>query len=163
MRYHNITKDDMLNGDGLRAVLWVSGCSHCCRDCQNPVTWDANGGLPFDEEAKEELFTVLSQEYIAGVTLSGGDPLFYRNRGDILVLLKEIREKFPQKTVWMYTGFLWENVAGLEIMDHVDVLVDGEFIAELKDNQLYWRGSSNQRVIDVRASKKEGCVVLHCA
>ena len=153
----------MLNGDGLRAVLWVSGCSHCCKDCQNPVTWDANGGLPFDEAAKEELFGELSKDYIAGVTLSGGDPLFYSNRGDILALLKEIRERFPQKTVWLYTGFLWETVAGLEIMDYVDVLVDGEFVAEQKDNQLYWRGSSNQRVIDVKATKKDGAVVLHCA
>ena len=77
MRFHNITKDDMLNGDGLRAVLWVSGCSHCCKDCQNPVTWDPNGGLTFDEEAKQELFAELSKDYISGVTLSGGDPLYF--------------------------------------------------------------------------------------
>lgn len=162
MRYHNITKDDMLNGDGLRTVLWVAGCSHCCKDCQNPITWDANGGLPFDEEAREELFTELKKDYISGVTLSGGDPLFYSNRADVLSLVKEIREKFPDKTIWLYTGFVWETIEQLEIMDYIDVLVDGEFVVELKDTQLYWRGSSNQRVIDVKATKRTGSVVLHC-
>lgn len=162
MRYHNITTDDMLNGDGLRTVLWLSGCSHCCRECQNPVTWDANGGLPFDRKAKEELFEKLGKEHISGLTLSGGDPLYYASRSDVLALLKEIHETFPEKSVWMYTGFAWEAVSGLEIMDYVDVLVDGEFIPELKDNLLHWRGSSNQKVIDVKASRSQGCVVLHC-
>ena len=162
MRYHNITKDDMLNGDGLRTVLWVSGCSHCCKDCQNPITWDPNCGLSFDDKAKQELFAELSKDYISGVTLSGGDPLYFGNRSDILKLVKEIRELFPCKTIWMYTGFVWEAVAGLEIIKYIDVLVDGEFLAEQKDTQLYWRGSANQRVIDVLASLKEGCVMLHC-
>lgn len=162
MRYHNITTDDMLNGDGLRTVLWLSGCSHCCRDCQNPVTWDANSGLPFDSEAKQELFEKLEQKHISGITLSGGDPLYYASRSEVLRLLKEIHEKFPQKSVWMYTGFTWDAVSGLEIMDYVDVLVDGEFVPELKDNQLHWRGSGNQNVIDVKASKEQGCMVLHC-
>lgn len=161
MRYHNITTDDMLNGDGLRTVLWLSGCSHCCKDCQNPITWDANGGLPFDKKAKEELFGKLGKEYISGITLSGGDPLYYASRADVLALLKEIHEKFPEKSVWMYTGFTWEAVNSLEIMNYVDVLVDGEFVAELKDNQLHWRGSSNQKVIDVKESINQGSVVLH--
>lgn len=162
MRYHNITKDDMLNGDGLRTVLWVAGCSHCCKECQNPVTWDPNGGLPFDEEAKQELFAELKKSYVSGVTLSGGDPLFFGNRSDILALVKEIRREFPQKTIWMYTGFVWEVISELEIMDYVDVLVDGEFEVDKKDTQLYWRGSSNQRVIDVKATKAAGKIVLHC-
>lgn len=97
MRYHNITKDDMLNGDGLRTVLWLSGCSHCCKDCHNPVTWDANGGLPFDATAREELFGELAKDYISGVTLSGGDPLYYANRSGVLALLEEICGRFPQK------------------------------------------------------------------
>jgi len=162
MRYHNITKDDMLNGDGLRVVLWVSGCSHCCRECHNPVTWDANGGLLFDEEAKEELFAELEKDYISGLTLSGGDPLFFGNRGDILALVKEVREQFPDKSIWMYTGFVWETIEQLEVMDYIDVLVDGEFVVELKDTKLHWRGSSNQRVIDVKATRTSGQVVLHC-
>ncbi|MCI9081978.1 MAG: anaerobic ribonucleoside-triphosphate reductase activating protein [Lachnospiraceae bacterium] len=162
MRYHDITKDDMLNGDGLRVVLWVSGCSHCCKDCQNPITWDPNGGLLFDEEAKQEIFQELSRDYISGITLSGGDPLYFGNRTDVGKLVKEIKKVFPEKTVWMYTGFVWETVSELDIMKYVDVLVDGEFVAAQKDTQLYWRGSANQRVIDVLSTLKKGEIVLHC-
>ena len=162
MRYHNITKDDMLNGDGLRVVLWVSGCSQCCKECQNPVTWDPNGGLLFDGEAKEELFAELAKDYISGVTFSGGDPLYFSNRSDVLRLAREIKEKFPQKTIWLYTGFVWESIRSLPIMEYVDVLVDGEFLIGKKDTQLHWRGSANQRVIDVPASRMAGEVALHC-
>ncbi len=162
MRYHNITKDDMLNGDGLRVVLWVAGCDHCCKDCQNPITWDPNGGLEFDQAAKDELFESLSKDYISGITFSGGDPLFYGNREEVTSLAAEIRQKFPDKTIWMYTGFVYETIADLPVLEDVDVLVDGEFIVEQKDTQLYWRGSKNQRVIDVPASKKQGKVILHC-
>ena len=101
MRYHNITKDDMLNGDGLRVVLWVSGCSHCCEGCQNPVTWDSEGGLPFDAAAKQEVFDELAKDYISGITFSGGDPLFFKNRPDVTELICEIRETFPDKTIWL--------------------------------------------------------------
>lgn len=162
MRYHNITKDDMLNGDGLRVVLWVSGCSHCCRECHNPITWDPNGGLLFDEAAKQEIFTELARDYISGITFSGGDPLYYSNRLDVSKLIREIREKFPEKTIWLYTGFLWETIDSLEVMKDIDVLVDGEFEVEKKDTKLHWRGSSNQRVIDVPASRAAGKIILHC-
>ncbi len=162
MRYHNITTDDMLNGDGLRVVLWVAGCSHCCKECQNPVTWDPNGGLPFDEAARQELFEQLEKPYISGITFSGGDPLYYGNVKDVTALAKEIREKFPDKTVWMYTGSLWESVSDLEVMQYVDVLVDGEFEIDKKDNKLHWKGSANQRVIDVPATLSGEKVVLHC-
>ena len=97
MRYHNITKDDMLNGDGLRVVLWVSGCSHHCPECQNPVTWDPEEGLLFGEKEKEELFTELAKPYISGITFSGGDPLHAANEAEILALAKEIRSRFPGK------------------------------------------------------------------
>ena len=162
MRYHDITKDDMLNGDGLRVVLWVSGCSHCCKECQNPITWDPNGGLLFDEKAKEEIFAELARDYISGITFSGGDPLYSGNRSDVLKLAREIKERFPGKTIWMYTGFVWETIADLEIMKYVDILVDGEFQVEQKDTGLYWRGSSNQRGINVPVSRAEGKAVLHC-
>lgn len=162
MRYHDITKDDMLNGDGLRVVLWVSGCSHCCKDCQNPITWDPNGGLLFDEQAKQEVFQELSKDYNSGITLSGGDPLYFGNRTDIYKLVKEVKEVFPQKTIWLYTGFIWEAVSELDIMKYVDVLIDGEFVTEEKDTKLYWRGSGNQRVIDVPATLNKGKVVLYC-
>ncbi len=162
MRYHNITKDDMLNGDGLRVVLWVAGCSHHCSECQNPVTWDPDGGLPFTEAEKEELFTELGKSYISGITFSGGDPLFYANEPEVLALAKEIREKFPGKTIWLYTGFLWEYVKKREIALYLDVLVDGEYVKQLRDTQLHWRGSANQRVIDVQQSLQTGKLVLHC-
>ncbi len=161
MRFHNITTDDMLNGDGLRTVLWVSGCSHCCKDCHNPITWDPNGGVLFNQEAKEELFDKLSKSYISGVTFSGGDPLYMGNRQEITNLAKEIKEKFPHKTIWLYTGFVWESIQSLPVMEYIDVLVDGEFKCDLKDNNLHWRGSSNQRVIDVPKSLAMGNVILH--
>ena len=165
MRYHNITKDDMLNGDGLRVVLWVAGCSHCCKDCQNPITWDPNGGIPFDEAAKQEIFDQLDKPYISGITFSGGDPLHSANRLEVRNLMAEIREKYPDKTIWLYTGDLWENVLHYAMMQYIDVLVDGEFMADKKDVKLLWKGSSNQRVIDVQKSLKQTdpvIPVLHC-
>lgn len=162
MRYHNITKDDMLNGDGLRVVLWVAGCSHCCKECQNPVTWDPNGGIAFDQKAKDEIFEELGKSYISGITFSGGDPMHISNERDVLELAKEIREKFPRKTIWLYTGGLWEQMRNREIVKYLDVVVDGEYMKDLRDTQLHWRGSSNQRVIDVKETLKQGSVVLHC-
>lgn len=162
MRYHNITKDDMLNGDGLRVVLWVAGCNHNCKDCHNPVTWDIRGGIPFDQAAKDELFAELEKPHVSGVTLSGGDPLHPDNRGDIGALIDEISQKFPYKTIWLYTGYQWEAIRDLPYIKKVDVVVDGEFVAALKNTQLHWRGSSNQRVIDVQPSLLRGDVVLHC-
>ncbi len=157
MRYHNITKDDMLNGDGLRVVLWVAGCSHCCKECQNPMTWDPDGGLLFDEQAKQELFMELDKDYISGITISGGDPLHSANRMDVRNLVAEIREKYPDKTIWMYTGDVWENVMHYPVMKMIDVLVDGEFEIERKDVTLRWKGSANQRVIDVQKSLQNVC------
>ena len=161
MRYHNITTDDMLNGDGLRTVLWVAGCTHCCKECQNPITWDVNGGVPFDEAAKQELFEKLNHDYISGITFSGGDPLHPLNREPITALAKEINETFPDKTIWLYTGFLWEDLQNEEILKYIDVLVDGEFMIDLLDTKLKWCGSSNQRIIDVPASLDAGKVILY--
>ena len=161
MRYHNITTDDMLNGDGLRTVLWVAGCTHCCKECQNPITWDVNGGVPFDEAAKQELFEKLNHDYISGITFSGGDPLHPLNREPITALAKEINETFPDKTIWLYTGFLWEDIQNEEILKYIDVLVDGEFMVDLLDTKLKWCGSSNQRIIDVPASLDAGRVILY--
>lgn len=162
MRFHNITKDDMLNGDGLRVVLWVAGCSHYCDECHNPVTWDPNGGVPFTEESKQELFKELEKSYISGVTFSGGDPLYCTNEPEILGLAKEIRDRFPGKTIWLYTGYNWDYVKRREIARHIDVLVDGEYVKALRDTKLHWRGSANQRVIDVPASLEKDGIVLHC-
>ena len=160
MRYHNITKDDMLNGDGLRAVLWVAGCGHACPGCHNPVTWDAKGGLAFDDAAKAELFDELKKDYISGVTLSGGDPLFQGNRDDILSLCRELRQRFPDKTIWLYTGYEWEDVCDLPVMRLVDVVVDGPYIEAMRDTRLLWRGSENQRIIDMKTTLRAGSAVL---
>lgn len=162
MRYHNITKDDMLNGDGLRTVLWMAGCCHGCKGCQNPVTWDIEGGLPFDGEARAELFAELEKPYISGVTLSGGDPLHPANREETGALMKEMKERFPDKTIWLYTGYDWDQVKDLPYIGFADVLVDGRFVEELKDEDAFWRGSTNQRVIDVKKSLESGNVTLHC-
>lgn len=150
MRYHNITKDDMLNGDGLRTVLWLAGCTHHCKNCHNPITWDINGGIPFDDDAKQELFDAIQPDYIDGITLSGGDPFHPENRVDVYQLVKEIRERFPNKTIWSYTGFLWEDVKELPVIPLLDVLIDGRFIEDLFSPTKPWTGSSNQRVIDIK-------------
>lgn len=146
MRYHNITHDDMLNGDGLRVVLWVAGCNHYCKNCQNLITWDPNGGLEFTTNEIAEIYNELRKPYISGITFSGGDPLYPGNREEIEMLCRYFKKEFPSKTIWMYTGFLFEEIRHLPVMEYVDVLVDGPFIEELKDIKLHWRGSSNQKI-----------------
>lgn len=150
MNYHNITTDDMRNGEGLRTVLWVAGCHHRCPGCQNPITWDPNGGLYFDEAAEEEFFEKLSKDYISGATFSGGDPWYTSNRNTILRLSRKIKRMFgSKKTIWMYTGYIWEQMPQKCLLDCIDVLVDGPFVKELADIKYPWAGSTNQRVIDI--------------
>lgn len=161
MNYHNITTDDMLNGDGLRVVLWVSGCSHHCNGCQNPITWNENDGLPFKDSDKKEIYKELEKDYISGITFSGGDPLHCNNIDTITFLAKEIKSDFPTKTIWLYSGYDWEDVKNKEIMKYTDVFVDGKFIKELADINYKWAGSTNQKVIDVQKSLKEKKVVLY--
>ena len=159
MRYHNILTDDMLNGPGLRTVLFVSGCDHHCKGCQNPVTWDSESGLVFDNTAFGELVSNLKKEHIKGVTLSGGDPLYIKNVKDISDLCNCIRARFGnKKSIWLYTGYtkqeitnnpeIWGNMYTYveNIYNLIDGLVDGEFIEELKDVSAEWKGSTNQRV-----------------
>jgi len=160
MRYHNITKDDMLNGDGLRVVLWVAGCDHGCPGCHNPITWDICGGLPFDEAAWQEICDELNRDYVSGITFSGGDPLHPQNRDEIGKLAETIKCRWPGKTVWLYTGYMWDEVKDMPAVQAADVVVDGEFVEALKDPKLHWKGSSNQRVIDVKRTLAEGNVVL---
>lgn len=165
MKYHNITKDDMKNGDGLRVVLWLSGCDHHCKGCQNPITWDPNDGLEFDNSAREELFKELNKKYIDGITLSGGDPLYTSNREEVLKLIKEIKIKFPTKTIWIYTGYMWEEIIKdsfmYEIVKLCDILIDGEYMENLRDDNYEWAGSTNQLVIDIKRTLKEGQVILY--
>ena len=172
----------MNNGNGLRVVLWLSGCSHHCYNCQNPQTWNPDSGIPFDESAKQEIFNELSKDYISGITFSGGDPLHENNLDEVLKLIQKIRISFPDKTIWLYTGYDFdllnskyneykytpfaanadEWLTRWEIISNVDVLVDGKYIDEQKDLTLKWRGSSNQRVIDVKQSLTQNKIVLYC-
>ena len=156
MNYHNITHDDMSNGDGLRVVLWLAGCEHHCDGCQNPITWNPDDGLRFDDRAKFEIFKELEKEYIAGITFSGGDPLHENNVEGVLKLIKEIRQKFPNKTVWLYTGYKLEELTGIrkEVAHSCDVVVDGKFVKKLADVNYPWAGSTNQKVWRFKHSRK---------
>jgi anaerobic ribonucleoside-triphosphate reductase activating protein len=176
MNYHNITYPDMNNGDGLRVALWLSGCSHHCYNCQNPQTWDANSGILFDKEAKEELFRELDKDYISGLTLTGGDPLNEENLDGVLNLVNKIRILYGNtKTIWLYTGYSWEDLEDngyiiideaykkrQEILKQCDVLVDGRYIDSQRDPSLKWRGSTNQRVIDIQKSLENKKICLYC-
>lgn len=179
MNYHDIKHDDLLNGDGIRTTLFVSGCSHHCPDCQNPITWNVNGGIPFDEAARQELFTELEKDYVTGITFSGGDPLNEANVETLLSLTKEMKEKFPNKTMWIYSGYTWEQVMYPVITDDFnpvrdiylqtrrefvsicDVFCDGRYVKEQRNVNKHWVGSDNQRVIDIQKSLNEGTVCLH--
>lgn len=160
MNYHNITTDDMLNGDGLRVVLWVAGCEHRCENCQNPITWDPHGGLIFGEKAENELLRELVKPHISGITFSGGDPLHPNNRAMVMKWAAAVKE-IHNKTVWLYTGYEWEQICDWPGMKYIDILVDGKFVQELADINYPWAGSTNQRVIDVQKSLEAGCVVRY--
>lgn len=165
MNYHTIMHDDMRNGDGLRVVLFVSGCDHNCPECHNPQTHDPSSGKLFDEDAFAELCKYLEKDYIDGITLSGGDPLYGCNLNEIHDLIAIIRNLYPNKTIWLYTGYtyeaLLEDEKRLNIASLCDVVVEGPFIPELKDQKYKWAGSTNQRVIDMKKTLKEAKLVLY--
>lgn len=190
MNYHNLTYPDMNNGSGLRVVLWLSGCSHRCKGCQNPQTWDANSGILFDESAKEELFRELDNDYISGLTLTGGDPLFESNLDGVLDLVTEINKRYnisqdtheirlsiPRKSIWLYTGYEFNEIFGenqfedldngyckwtkrADIVSMCNILVDGKYIDSQRDLTLPYRGSKNQRLIDIQQSLQKGEIIL---
>ena len=164
MNYHNIKTDDMLNGDGLRVTCWVSGCNMRCFNCYNPQTWDFNSGIPFTEDTMQEILYDLSKPYIKGLTLSGGHPLDPHNALKVLEIVKRVKMVFPNKDIWIYSGYEWENIIKdeilREILKYTDVLVDGAYIDELRDISLPFRGSSNQRIIDIEKSLTENKVIL---
>lgn len=148
MNYHNITKCDMLNGEGVRVVLWVSGCVHACPNCHNQQTWNPNSGIPFDDNAIKEIYAELENPYVDGITFSGGDPLHPLNYNTILWLCTQIKLKYPTKNIWLYTGYSLDTVKHIysDILEYVDTLVDGKFIKKLKSPEKHWVGSSNQRI-----------------
>lgn len=171
MWYHNITKCDMLNGDGIRVVLWVSGCTMNCKNCQNPQTHDFTSGVPFDDDARQELFEALNKPYIQGITFSGGHPLEDENLNEVYKLIIDIKDKYPNKDIWLYTGYNFEDIINCplretntilrkRIVEMCDIVIDGKYVDELRNITLKWRGSENQRIIDVKASLEQDKVVL---
>ena len=154
MNYSAIKKCDIANGTGVRVVLFVSGCNHHCKGCHNKITWDPNSGLQFDNNAKQEIFEQLDKEYISGITFSGGDPLHENNKKEISNLILEIKSKYSDKNIWLYTGYTIEELIDINdndintILYNIDVLVDGRFIEELKDITYKWAGSTNQRILN---------------
>lgn len=169
MNYHNIERGNILNGDGVRCVIWVSGCDHNCKNCQNPQTHDPNSGIPFDDNAMKEILDILEDKFISGITFSGGDPLYPQNIPTICNVIKKIKTLFPEKTIWIYTGYTFETLLMLRtrideldyILQNTDVLVDGRYVEELSSVEYPWAGSTNQNVIDCKKSIKCNAVILH--
>ena len=163
LRVLDIIEETMVDGVGLRTSIYFAGCNHFCKGCHNPQTWDPDSGIPFDEDAEKELFEILSRDYISGITFSGGDPLFEGNRAAIEHLARKVKHEFPDKNIWLYTGYRWEEISALPLMQYIDVLVDGKFMEDLKDSKLHWKGSFNQRIIDVQKSLKNSSLYLYNA
>lgn len=173
MNYATIKWTDIANGEGVRISLFVSGCTHRCKNCFNEVAWDFAYGEPFDEDVRDKILQELGSSFIAGLSLLGGEPLEPQNQEGLYPFVKKVRELYPQKTIWCYTGFLFdEKTGGLkethkntpytkELISMFDVLVDGPYVEALKDIRLKFRGSSNQRVIDVRKTLEKGECVLY--
>lgn len=167
MNYADIKKVDVANGPGVRVSLFVSGCTHHCEECFNPETWDFSYGSPFGQTEMEKILTLLSPDHIRGLSLLGGEPFEPANQGPVLELVRCVRKELPQKTIWCYSGYLFEDLAAgkvgehsRELLEELDVLVDGPFVLAKKDLGLRFRGSNNQRIIDVSASLKAGEVQL---
>ena len=167
MNYADIKKVDVANGPGVRVSLFVSGCTHRCKECFNPETWDFDYGAPFGEAEVEQIFTFLAPDHIRGLSLLGGEPFEPDNQRVVLELVQRVRRERPEKTIWCYTGYLYEELAANRVGTHsrsllegLDVLVDGPFVLEKKDLGLRFRGSSNQRIIDVPASLQTGEIRL---
>ena len=171
MNYAEIKTCDIANGEGVRTSLFVSGCTHHCKGCFNEMTWDFRYGENFDDSVEEYLLETLAPGYVAGLTLLGGEPFEPANQRGLLPFLEKVKTQYPQKSIWCYTGYLYDTelVAGsrahCECTDRmlalIDVLVDGRFVEEQKDIRLKFRGSANQRIIDVKRSRELGEVVLY--
>ena len=167
MKYAKIKKTDVANGPGVRVSIFVSGCHHHCEGCFNSEAWDFNYGNDFTEDTIQEIIEAMNHDYITGLSLLGGEPFELINQKGLLPLLKKVKEVYPEKTIWAYSGFLYDELKEMdypetkEILSLIDVLVDGKFVESLKDPNLYFRGSSNQRVIDMKKTLKNNKIVLH--
>ncbi len=170
MNYATIKKFDIANGPGVRVSLFVSGCRHHCKNCFNSEAWDFNYGAPFTKDVEKEIIDASKPAHIEGLSLLGGEPFEPENRKDLIALCKEFKSIYPEKTIWCYTGFIFDDElikgkAGdmgevLEMLSYIDVLIDGRFVENLKSAALLFRGSSNQRIIDVKKSLAENKTVL---
>ena len=170
MKYAAIKSCDIANGPGVRVSLFVSGCRHHCKDCFNPETWDFAYGQPFDEAVMEHILALMAPDYIRGITYLGGEPFEPENQRVLLPFVRRVRAAFPRKTIWCFTGFTYDELltegshprceATDELLSLLDVLVDGRYVEELKDISLRFRGSSNQRLIDLNATRQTGSVRL---
>ena len=171
MHYGNIKQYDIADGEGVRTTLFVSGCTNCCKGCFQPETWDFNFGKPYTEETENRIMEMLADENIQGLTLLGGEPFEPENQRVLINLLRRVRKELPQKDIWSYTGFVYERdlLEGCrkhtevtdEMLSLIDILVDGPFIEEKKNISLMFRGSENQRVIDLKKTREQGHVVLY--
>ena len=169
MNYGMIKNVDIANGIGVRISLFVSGCTHHCKDCFQPQTWNFDYGEAFTEDVLNRLIKMAEPDYIGGLSLLGGEPFEPENREGVLETVKRFKETYPDKTIWVYSGYTFEQLTGLEkarcgntkdVLKYVDVLVDGEFKIEEKDISLKFKGSANQRIIDVKNSLLSGEMVL---
>ena len=161
MRYNRIRKMDISNGPGVRVSIFVQGCEFHCKDCFNPETWDFKCGEEFTDETIEKVLSLCDHDHITGLTILGGEPMHPVNIEGTTKLAKAFKDKYPKKTLWVWTGFLYEGLKDKEVFNYIDVLVDGQFKTELFSPLLRWRGSSNQRVIDIKKTRKKGEIVLY--
>ena len=161
MRYNKIRKMDISNGPGVRVSIFFQGCHFHCDGCFNPDTWDFCGGKEFTDETIERVLELCSKEYIVGLSMLGGEPMHPTNLPGSTKLAKAFKERFPEKSLWSWTGFTYEGIKDNEIFEYLDVLVDGQFKKELFNPKLHWKGSENQRVIDIKKTRKKGDIVLY--
>ena len=170
MNYGTIKKRDIANGPGVRVSLFVSGCTHHCKGCFNAETWNFDYGQPFTKETEDEILSYLAPDFVAGLTLLGGEPFEPQNQRVLLPFLRRVREQLPNKTIWCYTGYVWDEELKKpsrarcettdEMLSLIDVLVDGEFVEAKRNIRLRFRGSENQRLLDLRASEAQNAPVL---
>ena len=161
MRYHKIRKMDISNGPGVRVSIFMQGCTFNCKNCFNPETHDFNGGREFQDETIEKVLDLCKLDHIVGLSILGGEPMHPLNIKGTIKLAKAFKERYPEKTIWSWSGFLIDNIVDKEILNYLDVLVDGQYVDELHNPTLKWCGSENQRVIDVKKTLKKGEVVLY--
>ena len=163
MRYNKIRKMDISNGEGIRVSIFFQGCEFHCKNCFNPETWDFSKGEEFTEDEINTIIELCKEDYISGISILGGEPMHPKNIDASTLLAKKFKEVYPNKTIWAWTGFLFdEYLKDKEISKYLDVLIDGQYVDELRNPNLKWRGSSNQRVIDVKKSIKSKKIVLYC-